>query len=643
MGKREIRTSQLIRPFGPGSIYIDSKGIPLIIAGLDNWFKRDAQGGTEGIVSNKFDILEPRISEQIGIDYFKRPPDFRQVPKLPNGERGENDQIYIPAYRFPTWYRNDKTGKLRQFSPDTRNIRTTLGQRWIPVRFISVCKNGHIGEFPWQEWIGCTCSDPNGLRYNEKGGASLSSIWVSCTSCKKGRSLEGTTTIPSDNAESTGVRSKSAFESSDIPCSGSRPWLNDNNCSCDAPLVAALVNQQNLYFGKVLSAISLPMVKDVDLDRICVMVKDDPGIGHRKIHWQAGGQDDRDEICETMCARFLKREIKVEKDVMQKALETVFAQKTKYLELNAAVPHVPESVELAFRRSEFNILRSDNIDYEDLSIRNVSIPPSISGIISKINLVERLKETTVFLGFDRLGDGGSILEGLPNLAVEQLYANVPEDRKEWWLPANVVSGEGLYFELSDEKIRRWQKENHSWLKKRFRDDLIHRLGSIEKVFPPKIAAPTLEWASRFILTHTFSHLILKQLVFECGYASSSLRERIYVSDDTKAPMSGIMLYTSAGDAEGTLGGLIRLGRPEFFGGIVDRALRNAIWCSADPVCSEPLGPRGTKKVNMSACHSCSLLPETACESFNHGLDRTTVVGSPRDRNLGFAYDLIKDA
>ena len=31
MGKREIRTSQLIRPFGPGSIYIDSKGIPLII------------------------------------------------------------------------------------------------------------------------------------------------------------------------------------------------------------------------------------------------------------------------------------------------------------------------------------------------------------------------------------------------------------------------------------------------------------------------------------------------------------------------------------------------------------------------------------------------------------------------------------
>ena len=35
------------------------------------------------------------------------------------------------------------------------------------------------------------------------------------------------------------------------------------------------------------------------------------------------------------------------------------------------------------------------------------------------------------------------------------------------------------------------------------------------------------------------------------------------------------------------------------------------------------GPYGA---NLSACHSCSLLPETACEMFNLGLDRAVLVG-----------------
>ncbi|MFD7935865.1 Zn-binding domain-containing protein [Streptomyces sp. NPDC059755] len=56
----------------------------------------------------------------------------------------------------------------------------------------------------------------------------------------------------------------------------------------------------------------------------------------------------------------------------------------------------------------------------------------------------------------------------------------------------------------------------------------------------------------FILRHTLAHLLVNQLTYECGYSSASLRERLYVSpgpDD----MAGILIYTAAGDSEGTLG------------------------------------------------------------------------------------------
>src|SRR5207249_2437890 len=64
---------------------------------------------------------------------------------------------------------------------------------------------------------------------------------------------------------------------------------------------------------------------------------------------------------------------------------------------------------------------------------------------------------------------------------------------------------------------------------------------------------------RFVLLHTLAHLLINQLSFDCGYGSSSLRERIYCTQEHDQPMMGLLLYTASGDAEGTLGGLVRQG------------------------------------------------------------------------------------
>ena len=97
-----------------------------------------------------------------------------------------------------------------------------------------------------------------------------------------------------------------------------------------------------------------------------------------------------------------------------------------------------------------------------------------------------------------------------------------------------------------------------------------------------------------------------------------------------------MIYTAAGDSEGTMGGLVRTGKPGKLELAFAAALERAHWCSADPVCMElgELG-QGPKSMNLAACHACGLLPETSCESFNVFLDRGLVTGTADNPGLGF--------
>jgi len=142
---------------------------------------------------------------------------------------------------------------------------------------------------------------------------------------------------------------------------------------------------------------------------------------------------------------------------------------------------------------------------------------------------------------------------------------------------------------------------------------------------------------RFILIHTFAHLLMNRLTFECGYSSAALRERLYVSNDENYPMAGLLIYTADGDAEGTMGGLVRMGKPGYLEPAILTAIEEARWCSADPVCMEmgKMHGQGPDSCNLAACHNCALVPETACEEFNRFLDRGLVIGDIDNSSLGY--------
>jgi hypothetical protein len=144
-------------------------------------------------------------------------------------------------------------------------------------------------------------------------------------------------------------------------------------------------------------------------------------------------------------------------------------------------------------------------------------------------------------------------------------------------------------------------------------------------------------AMPYFLLHSLSHLLLTAVSLERGYASASIRERIYVRAGNNEAY-GLLLYTGSPDAEGTLGGLVAVGRR------MDQHLRAALrlgaLCSNDPVCAHhlPDEPHEGRPLHGAACHCCLLIAEPSCERRNELLDRALVVPTVEDTDLAFFED-----
>jgi len=97
----------------------------------------------------------------------------------------------------------------------------------------------------------------------------------------------------------------------------------------------------------------------------------------------------------------------------------------------------------------------------------------------------------------------------------------------------------------------------------------------------------------------------------------------------------VLLYTGTADSEGTLGGLIQVGRR------IHEHIKNALklgeLCSNDPVCAQhqPQSTHEHRFLHGAACHGCLLIAETSCEQQNDFLDRALVVSTVD--NLGIEF------
>jgi hypothetical protein len=111
---------------------------------------------------------------------------------------------------------------------------------------------------------------------------------------------------------------------------------------------------------------------------------------------------------------------------------------------------------------------------------------------------------------------------------------------------------------------------------------------------------------------------------ECGYNAASIRERVYADTEEGKSQAGILIYTAAADSDGTLGGLVELGKPENLGRLLRQSLDRARVCASDPLCAEH-DPAKDQSLHGASCHACSFVSETSCERGNRYLDRALVV------------------
>jgi hypothetical protein len=286
--------------------------------------------------------------------------------------------------------------------------------------------------------------------------------------------------------------------------------------------------------------------------------------------------------------------------------------------------------EESFRRSEYQAISAGRVGpqtelYAECA-RLSDYQQEVARFFARICLVHKLRETRALAGFTRIlpPDGNLASDRLQSLKLDQAID---------WLPAIKVYGEGIFLEIDPAEISKWLVQH---------PEILARVKPLVANYNAARTArqqPQRNITPKFLLMHTLAHVLINQLSFDCGYGSASLRERLYCDfSDTSHPMEGILIYTASGDSEGTMGGLVRQGKPGRFEATLRRAIHRAAWCSSDPVCIESKG-QGSDNSNLAACHGCSLLPETSCEEGNRLLDRALLVGTPDSRAIGFLSDL----
>lgn len=593
---RVMRRNALIGPWGVGAIVPFPNDESLMIAGLDMWRYHDKEA---------FLIKDDRLQRRLGVTELRWPPDFREKSADP-----DNYNLTIPTVRFPRWCYCPFCGTMHKTGfftkqptcegypwPNGRKCKpgARYPQKLIPERFIVVCPEGHIDDFPIIQWVHSNSEhsyDPSKCRIRRSTGgtsAGLSGIRYECL-CGASRTMAG--------AMNPGMLDKIGYK-----CKGAKPWLgiSEGTCNCDPKKIKVLQRgATNVWFATTCSSIYIP-TKDEQLERkLQAALKEcyDMVTGHR-----VNGELNRDFI-EMYAAKY-----KVDADDLFKAIENKLND-----EENNAISE-SDINEDQYRFAEYKMLiRNSGADSQDFHCENHLIKEYhhyLGQFFKSISIVKKLRETRAFTGFTRL-EPATVLN--PQKSKKELRIGNGN-----WLPAIVVYGEGIFFEFREDTLKKWAalpnvQERINLLNHSYRSSFFgkHAVG----VLRPE-----------FVLLHTFAHLIINQLSYECGYGSSSIRERIYCEKTSnELNMLGVLIYTASGDSEGSLGGLVRQGLPGRIEDTIHSALENAKWCSSDPVCIQSSG-QGPESCNLAACHNCALLPETCCENGNRLLDRGFLIGT----------------
>lgn len=575
------------------------------------------------------------------------------------------DELSIPAFHFPRWFYSRKQNyfkpinewealwqqKTRQsleyFAPPrdpytktSRIYKDKVNGMLMPIDtyetliqipMVLICKNGHISDIPWYQLF-CAYVDGKRDALSHHDGFEL--FDYPCRDCAQGGKHELQWIENRNNSESWGtLKCSKCGETHSLEgimnirpfCKGETPW-NGIGTTSGSPCTGvdgnsrgimqmALVTSNSIYYADYFKSLYIPPQYLVDsvLDPIIIKVLDRL---EQRLYPRAQAKN----------PNITKEEYINSIDLIERIdeiLEVVITQEQADIITNKFLGNIeePDDRYEQYRFDEYKIFSNYEKSLQqvpNLEFNDIELPEILKPYFKKIQQVDRLAITQTQLGFSRVSMPVPLrINGKVTRNEGQRIYKEPVERV-FCMPANQSFGEGLFFEFNMNAVDEWVNRHHELFSKRYNQPS----GDIGQAIKEEI----LQFgAPRFYLLHTFSHIIMKELEFSCGYPTASLQERIYYSDR----MCGVLIYTADG-AEGSMGGLVWQGQPCLIERIIKNAITRADECSSDPLCWE-----NEEQLNLAACFSCCLVSETSCEKQNLGLDRRAII----DPKFGFFKDM----
>ena len=238
---RTVRRSQTITPFGVGGIYdFGSESF----VGMDTT-KWKTKGDPE--------VRLPRLERVLGVQGFRAAPVAGRALFAGVYRSGSP----VPYYRFPGWLFCPNCRAIKEWFPRMEKqgehpYCESCGKKsqLVPMRFMAVCKEGHLADIPWDKWahIGSRNNCKNHrLQFKSvpKRGAGLQSLAVACVNCGSENDLER---LPFKDSLAGVVKG----------CSGSHPWQQRDLAEpCDQLPQVVQRGASNAYYPVVESAIDI--------------------------------------------------------------------------------------------------------------------------------------------------------------------------------------------------------------------------------------------------------------------------------------------------------------------------------------------------------------------------------------------------
>ncbi|RDI60279.1 DUF1998 domain-containing protein [Nocardia pseudobrasiliensis] len=592
-----IRPSHLVTTAGIGAV-VDLPSMSVVVRGTDSWSAIWQEA-----------LHEPRLLDEVRHVLGDQVQALKTAPWDPLADDDPWTRIGVPVAPFPGWVRCPacfRLGPLHgsgQFEvvhrwgrrPDLAKIvhsgcakqgnRPNSKKRaCVPARFLVACADGHLDDFPYREFVHA---------HSTKGPCAITNLHMRDSAS----TLQPIVTITCECGASANIQLASGQAgSANLPtCRGRHPHLQTFE-TCGNPLRMIVLGASNLWFSVTASALHLPQAGGIE-EIVAAQ-------------WSLVGKIPKEILSQIVDGM----------DELRSLRDVPIDQLWQVVETRRALGDSASNGETDLLDAEWKLLSRPTTEKQDEDFRavpNTEVPQGYSGLLDQVVRVSRLREIQALIGFTRL-QAPEHRDLRPRNLVR--LRNGPAK----WVPAVEKRGEGIFLELDEPRLRQWESraEDHP------------RIAALRAAYhawraslgEPPIPTPPI---ARKVLLHTLSHLLIRQVSLECGYSSASIRERLYLGR-LSAPTAGLLLSTAASDSEGTLGGLVSVGETKNLKRLLDGAMREALRCSSDPLCSEHVPTPESPALHLAACHACLFVSETSCEMNNRWLDRGVLVDLSKD-------------